>query len=487
MNVRRLVPLVPLAALALVGCAAVGPDFERPATPTATTYRPQATTGRGETSRALAFGEDPAADWWTVFHAPALDRLVARALTSNPTLVEARHALDAAREAANAERGTGLPQVDGTASAGRQKYGKQFLGPLGAPPPFTYYGLGAAISYRVDWLGGESRSIEQRDAETEVRRQQYRAAALTIAGNVARQAIAMAQAREQLRTIATLLDDDRRNASLVQQAFDAGSGTRVDLLAAQSQAAGDAALLAPARLALDASRHALAVLVGGFPADTALPEFTLADFTLPDTLPVSLPSTMARQRPDILAAEAQLHAATAAVGVATADLYPRITLGAGGGPQSLTLGSLFDRGNLVWNLAGGLVAPIFDGGTRRARQRESVDAMKAHAAHYQATVLDAVRQVADVLAAIDHDGELAVAQRRSLDVAQQSVDLARRSYQAGNIGVLSVLDAERLVQRARLEDLSARVKRFGDTVDLFMSLGGVDPKLGTAPIAPRDP
>jgi len=290
----------------------------------------------------------------------------------------------------------------------------------------------------------------------------------------------MAQARERLRTIEGLVADDRRNASLVQQSLDGGSGTRVELLSAQSQLASDEALLPPARQALDAARHALAVLVGDFPADSAVPEFALADFTLPAALPVSLPSTLARQRPDILAAEAQLHAATAAVGVATADLYPSITLNAGGGPQALTLGSLFDRSNLVWNLASGLVAPIFDGGTRRARQRESIDTMKASAAHYQGTVLDAVRQVADVLAAIEHDAEFETAQRRTLEVAEQSVDLARRSYQAGNSGVLTVLDAERVVQRARLEDLRARVQRYGDAVDLYMSLGGIAPDLGAA-------
>jgi len=469
--------LVGTAALALAACAPVGPDFERPAPPTVSAYRPTVE----DPTPAASTQDRIADDWWRALHAPALDRLIDEAFARNPTLAEAEHTLAAAREAATAERGTRLPQIDGTASAGRQKYGKQFLGPLAAPPPFTYYGLGAAIGYRVDYLGGEARSIEQRDAESEVRRQQYRAATLTIAGNIVREALAMAQAREQLRTIEGLVADDRRNVALVQQSFDAGSGTRVDLLSAQSQLASDAALLPPARRALDASRHALAALAGGFPADTTVPEFALADFTLPESLPVSLPSTLARRRPDILAAEAQLHAATAAVGVATADLYPRITLDAGGGPQSLTLASLFDRGNLVWSLASGLAAPLFDGGTRRARQRERIDTMKASAAHYQATVLDAVRQVADALAAIEHDAEFADAQRRTLDVAEQSVDLARRSYEAGNSGVLTVLDAERIVQRARLDDLRARVQRYGDAIDLYMSLGGIATDLGAQP------
>ena len=487
MNPRSFRPAVAAVAFALAGCA-TGPDFQRPDAPRATQYKGDApwnvsrqdADDQPADAQSVRYGERVASDWWTLFRSPALDGLVRQAVAKNPTIAAADATLAQVREAVAAQQGTRWPQVDMTASFGRQKYGKQFLGPLPAPEPFTYYGFGPTIKYTLETDGGPARAVESREAEAEHQRQQLRAAYLTLAGDVTRQALAMASAREQLKTLEGLIADDRRNVTLVQTSFDAGFATRVDLLAAQSQLATDLALLPPSRKALETSRHALAILVGDLPAEASLPEFTLADFHLPAELPVSLPSEMARTRPDILAAEARLHAATAEVGVATADLYPHITLNATGGPQALTLASLFDRGNLVWGLTSGLVGPLFDGGTRRARQRGAVDAMKASAAQYQTTVLEAVRQVADALSAIEHDGAFVAAQQRSLDVAQQSVDLARLSYQAGNAGILQVLDAERLVQRARLEELRARIARYGDTVDLFMSLGGVAPELGAA-------
>ncbi len=493
---RPLPRLVAVAmATALTACA-TGPDFTRPDAPGTTRYKGDAplspssadaaeSEAQPEDAQQVRLGEAVASEWWTMFRSPALDGLIRQAVAKNPNLTAAEHTLAQAREAVAAQQGTRWPQVDMTAGVGRQKYGKEFLGPLQAPPAFTYYAFGPTIRYTLETDGGPARSVEAREAEAEVQRQQYRAAYLTLAGNIALQAIAMASAREQLRTIEGLVADDRRNVSLVQTSFDAGYATRVDLLSAQSQLTADAALLPSARLALENARHALAILAGEFPGDAQVPEFTLADFTLPAELPVTLPSDMARLRPDILAAEATLHAATAEVGVATADLYPHITLSASGGPQALTFASLFDRGNLVWALTSGLVGPLFDGGTRRARQRGSIDAMKASASRYQSTLLDAMRQVADALSSIDHDGELVASQRRSLDVAQQSLDLARQSYQAGNAGILQVLDAERLVQRARLEELRARVARYDDTVELYMSLGGVAPDLGTAPPVAR--
>jgi NodT family efflux transporter outer membrane factor (OMF) lipoprotein len=234
--------------------------------------------------------------------------------------------------------------------------------------------------------------------------------------------------------------------------------------------------LPPLQQEVSLAEHALAVLLGLPPANAVLPEFDLARISLPRELPVALPSELARRRPDILAAEAQLHAATAAVGIADANLYPHITLSATAGLQAADIAHLFDRTSSVFALAAGLVAPIFDGGTLRAEQRASADALRASAANYEQTVLVAFGQVADSLQALDHGAQQLQAQSRAQDAARENVDLTRRSYGEGNIGVLQVLDAERLYQQARLGVVRAEAQRYSDTALLFLALGGSGPQ-----------
>jgi NodT family efflux transporter outer membrane factor (OMF) lipoprotein len=290
------------------------------------------------------------------------------------------------------------------------------------------------------------------------------------------QALRIASLRAQIATVDALLDRDRENLKLVHLAFDAGSVSRLDIVAAESQLASDATLRPTLRQQLSVAEHALAIVLGVPPAAAALPEFDLAQLQLPRELPVTLPSELARRRPDILAAEAQLHAATAAVGVAEANLYPHITLSANTGQQSATLAHLFDAASNVWSLGAGLVAPIFDGGTLRAEQRASADALRASSANYEQTVLVAFGQVADSLQALDHGAEQLQAQSRAQDAARDNVDLTRMSYHEGNVGVLQVLDAERLYQQARLGYVRAEAQRYSDTAQLFLALGGAGPQ-----------
>jgi NodT family efflux transporter outer membrane factor (OMF) lipoprotein len=458
------------------GCAS-GPNFVRPAAPHTQGYsEPPAAASAGASAangaQRIVLGGDVAPDWWSLFHCDALNDLIRQALAGSPTLVAAQSTLSQAQELTAAAGGALYPHVDLTGGAGRQKYGKEFLGPLTAPPPFTYFAAGAAVNYTFDAAGGIARSIEERRALFEYERQQLRAAQLALAGNVVSQGIAIASASERIRAVNELLAEDRRNLQLVQTSFDAGNTTRVDVLFADSQLANDETLLPPAAQELAVARHALAVLVGRAPADWAPPEFDFGKLGLPGTLPVSLPSELVRQRPDILAAEARLHAATAQVGVATANLYPHITLTGSAGQQALTLNTLFASGNAVWTLTSGLTAPIFDGGTLRAERRADIDAMHASAANYQETVLQGLRQVADVLAGINHDAELLAAETHAVDAAQLSLDLARESYRAGNVGVLQVLDAERAYSRARLDYVRVQAQRYIDTAQLYLALGG---------------
>ena len=489
--------IVLVGAVGLAGCA-VGPDFQRPVGPTedrftAETLKLEAPanaasatastmTGTVATSRTgadaaqrLIAGASLDRQWWQRFQSPALDGVVQNALAGNRTLVAASATLQQAAELAAAQAGTLAPQIGLTGGVGRQKYGAEFLGTFPAPPDFTYFAIGPSISYTLDYTGGLARSVEQQRAFAEVRQQQLDAAYLSVTGNTVTEALRIASVRAQIATLQVLLDRDRENVKLVQEAFDAGSVSRLDVVTADSQLASDTTLMPPLQQQLSVSRHALAVLMGSTPAGAALPEFDLAQLALPRELPVSLPSELAHRRPDILAAEAQLHAATAAVGVATSNLYPHINLMASGGQQTVSFSHLFDRGSAVWSLTSGIVAPLFDGGTLRAQKRASIDAMHASAANYEQAVLVAFGQVADSLQALDHGAEQLQAQTRAQQVAQDNVDLTRRSFHEGNVGVLQVLDAERLYQRARLGYVQAEAQRYIDTVQLFMALGGAGP------------
>jgi len=462
----------------LAGCKA-GPDFKRPDSPQAERYTAQRLPlESGATpvlDQQITLGADPGREWWHLFRSDALDAVVKSALEGNRTLVAANATLAQARELANAQAGALYPQLAMTVGVGRQRYGAEFLGPFAKPPPFNYYALGPTVSYALDYTGGTARSVEQQYALAEYQRQQLNAAYLMVTGNAVMQSLRIALLQGEIATVEAILEEDRQNRKLVQVAFEAGSVSRVDVVSAESQLASDATLLPPLRQELAVARHALSIILGRLPADAAPPEFGLSEVTLPGNLPVSLPSELAHRRPDILASEARLHAATAAVGVATSNLYPHIVLTGSIGLQSTALGSLLDGGSTAYGAAGSLTAPLFDGGTLRAQKRAAVAALQASTANYQQTVLEAFGQVADSLEALDHDAEQLDAQAHAQDAARENVDLTRKSYNEGYVGVLQVLDAERLYQNARLGYVRAQAQRYMDTVQLFLALGGSGP------------
>jgi NodT family efflux transporter outer membrane factor (OMF) lipoprotein len=309
----------------------------------------------------------------------------------------------------------------------------------------------------------------------EVRKHQLQASYLTVTGQAVLQVVTIAAIRAQIATVETILAQDRDNLQLVQTAFDAGSVARIDIVSAQSQIASDMAMLPPLRQELDKAHHALSVVLGQPPANELPPDIDLGQITLPPELPVSLPSELAHRRPDILAAEAQLHAATSAVGVAESNLYPKIQITGTVGQQAVKFGELFDSASTAWSLLSGLTVPLFEGGRLRAEKRAAVDAMRAAAATYQQTVLEAFGQVADMLQALAHDSEQLDAQDKAQRAAQSSLELARASYVEGNSGVLEVLNAERSYQQARLGSVRAVAQRYLDTVQLFLALGGTSP------------
>lgn len=461
----------------LAGCT-VGPDFHRPTPPAADRYVAPAGPAQAEAASAspaaqeVALGEDLQQDWWKLFQSDALDEVVRRALAGNRTLTAAAATLAQAQELAAAQSGHRYPQLGVTVGTGAQKYGAEFLGSLAKPPPFTYYAIGPTISYSFDYLGGTARSVEQRYALAEYQRQQLNAAYLTVTGHAVLETLRIALLQEEIATVQAILDEDRENRKLVQTAYEAGSVARVDTVTAESQLASDGTLLPPLKQELSVAQHALAIVLGQAPAEVLPAGVELSKLALPQHLPVSVPSELAHRRPDILADEAQLHAASAAVGVATANLYPHIDLTASTGLQSTVLGHLFEGSSSVYGVAGSLMAPLFNGGTLRAEKRAALDALKASAANYQQTVLTAFGQVADSLQALEHDAEQLDAQAHAESAARENVDLTRRSYNEGNVGVLQVIDAERLYQNARLGLVRAQAQRYLDTVQLFLALGG---------------
>jgi NodT family efflux transporter outer membrane factor (OMF) lipoprotein len=468
-----------LAVLLLAGCA-VGPDFRRPPPPDVSRYTTTATdaapSDTREAEQHVVDGAAIPAEWWQLFHSPPLDEVLRLAIADNQTLAAADATLAAARQAVLEARGAFYPQVDFGATYSREhasnRSGQGSSTASLATGGFNLYSLGPTVSYAPDVFGGTRRQVEEEAALAEKQRDQLAAAYLTLTGNAATQALNIASARMQLDAAESIIRDDEQNADLVRRKLEAGKAAEVDVLTAESQLAVDRTQIPPLRQQLSVARHALAVLLGRFPAEWSAPDFDLTQFALPGELPVTVPSALAHQRPDILAAEAQLHADSAAVGVATAHLYPAITLSASLSGEGLSSDVVFPGASLAWNLVGGVTAPIFHGGALRAHRQGAVETFHASLATYRQTVLTAFGQVADTLRALEHDADLVDAERHALDTSDRARVLQRISYEAGKSDLLQLLDAERLYQQARLGYARAEAQRFQDTVQLFVAMGG---------------
>lgn len=458
-------------SLMLCACT-VGPNFKAPEAPAAQTY---AAPGDAPppSDQHVTLGARIEGDWWAQFHSATLDQLIKLALANNQDIAGAKARVAQAQEEVNAAQGALLPSLSLGTTVGRQKYGVALFGPLDfAIPTFTSYSVGPSINAPLDLFGGNKRLLEERAAYNEYQTHELNAAYLSLTANVAAQALAAAAARAQLGVIQDIIADDRRNVDLVQTALDNGSATRTQLLSAQSQLATDRTLLSQLRQEESTALHALAILVGKQPAEWTPPEVTLNDFTLPGEIPASLPSELVRRRPDILAAEAQLHAASAAIGVATANLYPNINLTGTVGQQALTPGGLFDGVALAWSMAANLTQPLYNGGRLKAERRAAIDGYQAALADYRQVVLRSFGEVANRLQALSNDEDQFTSQTAAAQTAAAARDLTRRSYAVGNSGILDVLDAERSTAQAQLGLARAKAQRLLDTTRLYMALGG---------------
>jgi NodT family efflux transporter outer membrane factor (OMF) lipoprotein len=468
-----------LVSLLAAGCT-VGPNYVRPPDPLQTTYLAPSSgsadrTAAPERTQSVALGKTPPDDWWTLLGSEQLDRLVKLALANNQSLASAEAHLQAARERIGVARGAQFPQVDAATSAQRTRIGATILGPDASDfPSFSAYTGGVAVSYDLDLFGGTRRRIERAGAEAQYEAARRDAAALSISGNVVLQAMQIASWSEQIRVVEAIVADDERMLRLMNAANAAGAVSRMDVLSAQSQTDHDRTLLPPLRQQLGVAQDALAILVGAAPAEWPAQDFNLQKITLQDEIPAVLPSELVHRRPDIAAAEAQLHEASASVGIATANLYPHLTLDASVGREGLLAGGPSET---AWNVLGGLTAPIFHGGTLNAEKRAAAQDYQAAFGAYRETVLEAFGQVADMLQALKNDREALSAQQRALASARASLELTRQGYQGGNAGYVQVLDAQRLNQEAQLGTVQAEIQSYVDAVKLLLAAGGrVDEK-----------
>jgi NodT family efflux transporter outer membrane factor (OMF) lipoprotein len=465
-------------ALALSACA-VGPNFH--GTPPATTdgYTPGSPTAnttsidvKGGEAQRFQFGGDLSGQWWALFASPSLNLLIEQAMANYPDISAQQAALRQARENVRAEAGVFFPQLTGTLSGVREKESGAGIAP-GFPTFITnVYQANVNVSYTFDVFGAERRTLEGLQAQVEAQNFKLEASYLTLTSNVAATAIQLAATRELLDATHQIIALEEKQLTIIERRVELGGQTTADVLQQKTNLATVRATLPPLQQQLATIEHQLAVLTGQFPHDAPAIKLTLADLTLPKDLPVSIPSLLVAQRPDIRQQAAMLHQASAAIGVATANMFPQLTLSGSFGGESLQFSSLLLPGSNTWSIVGGISQPLFEGGTLRAKRRAAIDAYDEASAEYRLTVLGAFQNVADTLTALANDAEALKAQYEALNAAKASLDLIQRQYDIGVANYVSLLNAQQSYQQARLAYVNAVAARYTDTVTLFQAVGG---------------
>lgn len=470
--------LAVVAALA-AGCAA-GPDYRKPPAPDVDRYtaaplaaRTAAAATPGGAAQRLVAGQDVPERWWTLFGSVALDKVVTAALTANPDVQAADAALRAARETAAAQHGAYLPAVDAQLAPTRQKTAAPVAsGAASGAGLYTLHTAQLNIAYAADVFGGTRRQVEAADAQVDVARFQQQAARLTLEANVVAAAIQEASLRAQLDATTDLVALARQQLDAARRQRQAGQVGMADVAAQEAALAQIEAGLPPLDKQLALQRDLLAVLAGRYPSEDNGLRFDVGTLALPEDLPVSVPGRLVERRPDVRAAEAQLHAASARIGAARAARLPDITLTAALGSAALDAGTLFKAGTGFWSIGADLVQPIFHGGALRHQQRAAQALYDQAAAQYRGIVLAAFRDVADALHAIEADARALQAALAAERAADKSLKIVKRQWELGAGGRPAVLQAQQGYQQAAIALVQARAARFADTVALFQALGG---------------
>ena len=472
---KRLLPILPLLASCAVGPnyhPLVGPD-PRGYTETPLAARTAKSATKGGAEQSVELGRAVAGRWWELFRSPDLARLVAFAVRNNPGLEAARQSLRNAQELTLAQYSGLLPSVSGLFSRTHGNFSGAGI-PGNPPVSFVYgsYDAQLTINYNFDVWGLARRQIEQRVALADYQRSLLEANYLTLAGNVVSAAITEASLRAQIAAQIHVIDDYSRYLNVIRKQFELGGASGTDVALQQAQLAQAQATLVPLQVSLAQNRDLLAADLGVVPADSHLPTVTLDSLTLPAELPLSLPSNLVEQRPDIREADANLHAATAAVGIAIANRLPQISLNAQVGSQANEPGQLFSPGGGLAYIVTQAVQPIFPGGQLLHQQRAAVATMQEEAALWQQTVIGAFQNVADTLQALSGDSRALVADLTAEQAASRSLDLAQSQYKLGSAAYITVLNAEITYQTDVIALARAQAQRFSDTAALFVALGG---------------
>lgn len=481
-----------MLAFALSGC--VGPNFVRPAQPAVDGYLPgkleSANPGPGAPKVAVQHfvtGQDVAARWWAAFRSQPLNDLVRQSVDHSPTLQAAEAAIKIANYNALAQRGIWMPQVSGSSTSSQlllSNAGTVFGGDLGATPQTEYSLITHAlnVSFVPDIWGGNFRAVENLDAITEQQAFQLEAAYLTLAGNVVTAAIQEASLRGQIEATKNVIAIERRLLEILKRQFSAGQAAQADVLAQDAALAAVEQLLPPLEKQLGQQRDLLTALAGQLSPDEILQKFDLAHLKLPANLPISLPGRLVDQRPDVRAAEANVHAASAEIGVAIAARLPNIQISANGGSSSYNFAQSFAPGTGFYTVAAGVTAPLFDGFTLYHKQKAAEAALDQAEAQYRATVITAFQNVADALRAVQADARAMRAATHAEETAKASLDIVETQLNAGQVNQLAVLNAQQTYLTAVISRVQAEANRLADTAALFIALGGGWPSSCTTPV-----
>jgi NodT family efflux transporter outer membrane factor (OMF) lipoprotein len=474
-------PSVAVAAcLAITGCA-VGPNFQKPAPPDISGYSPRAPTSTeatndvvGGDAQRFGNGQDVVGDWWTLFHSKQLDALIEQSLAKNHDLRSAEAALKVAHENVLAQRGSFYPSVSAGLSASRHQDPPGALAAVPATNAFLYnlYTPQVSVSYTPDVFGLNRRTVESLEAQRQQVRYQLIATYNTLTSNVVVAAIQMASLQMQVKATREVVDANTKIVDILHYQFQKGVVSGLEVAAQESQLAQAKAALPPLLKQLDQERDLLAVLCGQFPSEAPDDTFDLSSLTLPADLPLSLPSALVAQRPDVLQAQEAMHAASAQIGIAEANRLPNIQLTGNAGSTALEIGQLFKSGTGFWSIGADLTAPIFQGGTLLHQERAAKAAYEQASEQYRSTVLTAFQNVADTLAALEHDADALKASAAAADAAKVTLDLSERQWHAGTASYLSLLSAQQADQQAKINLVLAQANRYADTAALFQALGG---------------
>jgi NodT family efflux transporter outer membrane factor (OMF) lipoprotein len=479
---HKSIPFRFIAASALLltaGCV-VGPNFKKPAAPDVGGYTPAPITATNTTpnvtggeAQHVVDGKDIPGEWWDLFHSQPLDDLIERSLQANPDLKAAQAALLVARENMLAQRGFYYPSVTGSFAVTRARTAEDLSPALNANiQNYSLYTPQVSVSYVPDVFGLNRRTVESLEAQAQQARFVLIATHITLSSNVAAGAIQEASLRGQIAATDELITINTDMLKIIREQYGRGYASELDVAAQEAQLAQVVATLPPLLMQLAQQRDALAVLAGGFPQKDFAGKFELSSLQLPQELPLSLPSKLVEQRPDVRQAEENLHAASALIGVAIANRIPTIILSADAGSSPDAISKMFSGGNGFWDLTSGITQPIFDGGTLKHRERAAQAAYTEAAEQYRSTVLTAFQNVADTLHALYQDADALKAAAAAKDAASVTLDLSKKQFQSGYASYLALLSAEQAYQQAVITVVQTQSNRYADTAALFQALGG---------------